>query len=227
MKQIFLFLLLTASAPLALGAELLTNCAHFANAPTWLTLNRVNKVAAPIENFMEWGTRRVEVIWYQDQDSFVKAHSLGPAPIAVAIRGENKILLGPRVTEKNFDPVFGHELAHVISAQKYKDAIPSWLEEGMANYVAKAGKVDYHALGHYKFADVSELAHPIKGDVAMIQTRYQASQALAEMLSSKCDFRNLLRLSVQRKLQDYLGNICRITDVNASFRQWIQDKSGI
>ena len=175
---------------------------------------------------MEWSTRRVEVIWYEDQASFSNAHKLGPAPIAVAIRGENKILLGPHVTEKNFDPVFGHELAHVISAQKYKDAIPPWLEEGMANFVAKAGKVDYHSLKQFKFSDVNELAHPIKGDFAMIQSRYQASQALAEMISSKCDFRNLLRLSVQRKLQDYLGNICRITDLNSSFQKWIQEKSG-
>jgi hypothetical protein len=226
MKKFFLLAILLTFSSTVFSAELLTNSAHFANAPSWLTLNRVNKVAAPIENFMEWSTHRVEVIWYQDQAAFEKAHSVGPAALAVSLRGQDKILLGPRVTEKNFDPVFGHELVHVISSQKYKDAIPSWLEEGIANFVSKNGSVDYRALGKTTIKDVNELAHPMYGEAAMIHSRYQASQALAEMIASHCDLRGLLRLSVQRKLQDYLENICRISNINSSFQKWIKEKSG-
>lgn len=207
------------------SAELLTNSARFTNPPKWLNLSRVNKAAEPIENFMEWSTRRVEVIWYQDQTAFQNAHSLGPSAMAVTFKNQNKILLGPKVTEQNFNQVFGHELVHVISGQKYKDAIPNWLEEGIANFLSKNGKVDYAALAKFEFGDVSELAHPMKGSPETIHSRYQASQALAEMLSSKCDFRNLMRLSVQRKMQDYLNNICRIPDINTAYKKWVQEKS--
>lgn len=227
MKKIILVCFLMSFARPVFSAELLTNCARFTNAPKWLTMNRVNNVAAPIENFMEWSTRRVEVTWYDNQASFQAAHSLGPAAIAVSFRGQNKIILGPKVTEANFNQVFGHELVHVISAQKYKQAIPAWLEEGVANHISKNGKVNYRALAGYEFQDVTELGHPMLSDANMIQARYQASQALTEMIASKCDFRNLLRLSVQRKMQDYLANICRITDLKGDFKKWIKAKSGI
>lgn len=207
------------------STELLTNSARFTNPPKWLTLSRVNKAAQPIESFMEWSTRRVEVTWYSDQAAFEKAHKLGPAAVAVAIKGQNKILLGPKVTEKNFNQVFGHELVHIISAQKYKDAIPPWLEEGAANFISKNGRVDYLQLSQYEMSDYRELAHPMRGSAENASSRYQASQALAEMIASKCDFRNLLRLSVQRKLEDYLNNICRISDVNASYKKWVMEKA--
>lgn len=207
------------------AAELLTNCARFTNPPKWLTLSRVNKVAEPVENLMEWSTRRIEVIWYQDQSAFEKAHDLGSSAMAVSLRGQNKVLLGPKVNEANFNQVFGHELVHVISAQKYKQAIPSWLEEGIANFISKNGKVNYKALLNYEFSDVNDLSHPLRGTANMVSSRYQASQALTEMIASKCEFRNLLRLSVGRKMEDYLKNICRISDINAEFKNWVKAKA--
>jgi hypothetical protein len=45
------------------------------------------------------------------------------------------------------------------------------------------------------------------------------------MLASKCDFINLLRMSVQRKMEDYLANICRTTDINADFKKWLAQKT--
>lgn len=226
MKIFILFSFLLFCSSSAFSQELLTNCARFQNAPKWLTLNRVNKVAEPIENLMEWSIRRVEVIWYQDQSTFEQAHGLGAAASAVSLRGKNKILLGPQVTEQNFNQIFGHELVHVVSAQKYKTAIPSWLEEGVANYISKNSKVNYQALSKLDIKDVNELSHPMLGNANMIQIRYQASQALTEMIASKCEFRNLLRLSVGRKMQDYLENICRISDLNAEFKKWVKIKAG-
>ncbi len=226
MKNLNLCLLLVLFSTSATAEELLTNCARFTNAPKWLNLSRVNKVAEPIENLMEWSIRRVEVTWYQDQATFERAHSLGPAALAVSLRGQNKILLGPQVIESNFNQIFGHELVHTISAQKYKQAIPTWLEEGIANYISKNGTVNYKALAKFEFKDVSELSHPIAGNPSMIRVRYQASQALTEMIASKCEFRNLLRLSVGRKMQDYLENICRISDINLAFKSWLKSKGG-
>jgi hypothetical protein len=222
-KEIILFSLF---ATMAFSAELLTNCAHFNDAPKWLNLSRVNRIAENVTRFMEWDIRRVQVIWYQNQKDFEAAHSLGPLPMAVTQRSQNKILLGPKVVDSNFDRVFGHELVHVSSAQKYKEAIPKWLEEGIANYVAKFGKIDYVALAKGPLpSDVTKVNHPISGNEQSVLTNYYISQALTEMIASKCDFRNLLRLSVQRKLENYLENICKITDINQSFKKWVNDQA--
>lgn len=226
MINLWLVKLLLILSCVSFAEDLLTNCAHFQNKPKWLNMTRVNKVAEPIEHLMEWNIRRVEVIFYKDQSSFIQAHSLGPAATAVTFRGRNRVILGPKVNESNFNEIFGHELVHVISDQKYKEAIPAWLEEGMANYIAKQKSINYKALAKWSFRDVNELSHPMSGNAAMIHIRYQASQALTEMIASKCDFRNLLRLSVGRRMQDYLVNICRISDLNADFKKWIKIKSG-
>lgn len=205
------------------AAELLSNAAHFSDAPAYVTLTRVNKIADKVQNFMEWSIRRVEVEWYKDQGSFSRAQSLGPMAVAVSLRDRNRILLGPRVTTENFDTVFAHELVHVISYQKYKDAIPRWLEEGLANHIAQSSKVDYKWLRKQQQpGKIQDLVHPFSGSVDRIHFHYMASQALAEMISSKCSMRDLLRLSVGRKLEDYLENICRIKDINVEFAKWIQ-----
>lgn len=212
--------ILTAS--IANSAELLTNCARFNEAPKWLSLSRVNRVADNVSRIMEWDIRRVEVRWYQNQKDFEKAHSLGPMALAVTQRSTNRILLGPKVIESNFDRIFGHELVHITSEQKYKGAIPKWLEEGMANHIAKFGKVDYKTLSKNPLPkDVTKMIHPMSGSEQDILNHYMTSQALAEMLSSRCDFRNLLRLSVQRKMEDYLEKICRISNINESFQKWV------
>lgn len=222
-KQLILFTLLTS---FGYSAELLTNCAHFNDAPKWVNLSRVNRIAENVTRFMEWDIRRVQVIWYQNQKEFEAAHSLGPIPLAVTLRNQNKILLGPRVVDSNFDRIFGHELVHVSSAQKYKEAIPKWLEEGIANYVAKFEKIDYVSLSKKALpADVTKINHPVSGNEQSVLTNYYISQALTEMIASKCDFRNLLRLSVQRKLENYLENVCHITDINQSFQKWVKDQA--
>ena len=64
LKEIILFTLL---ASMTYSAELLTNCAHFNDAPKWVHLSRVNRIAENVTRFMEWDIRRVEVIWYQNQ----------------------------------------------------------------------------------------------------------------------------------------------------------------
>lgn len=210
----------------AQGEELLTNCARFNNPPKWLNRSRVNRVADNVTRIMEWNIRRVEVVWYQTPKEFQAAHKLGPLAMAVTQRESNRILLGPRVVESNFDRVFAHELVHITSEQKYKGAIPKWLEEGVANYVAQFGKVDYVKMSKRPLPEnVTNVSHPMKGSEDEILNNYQISQALTEMIASRCDFRNLLRLSVQRKMEDYLENICKISNINESFKKWVADQA--
>ncbi len=208
------------------GKELLANAAHMENAPTWVTKHRIDAIAEKIQNLLEWDIHRVEVYFYSDQSTFEKVHNLGPTVLAVSKKGDNTIHIGPKVTDVNFDAIFGHELVHVISYQKYNEAIPKWLEEGLANELAKAGVVDYKWMNTQPLpADVHELTHPFNGSFDHIRYHYFASQALIEMIAAKCDLRNLLRLSVGMKMESYLDTYCGIKDLNESFKKWLKLKT--
>src|SRR5256885_2148215 len=135
----FLFLSLWAKA-----AEIDTNQAHFATpTPPWLTSARVNQAVDPVQRFLEWDIRKVTIYWYTDPVAFQKVHGFDSSVLAFARRQDNSIHVGPRVDVVTFGGVFGHEMAHIILFQKFKDAVPKWLEEGLANYAGKHGSVDY------------------------------------------------------------------------------------
>lgn len=224
----FFFVFVIGVSPFANAKSLKTNEINMPNAPDWLTQTRVEKVTGKIQNKLEWATRRVTVNIYRDDAGFEKAQSLGPLALALTKteNGVTTVHLGPRVTNANFDEVFGHELVHVIIVQKYKDAIPKWLEEGLANHLAARGKVDYHWLARQPFpAEITELAHPFKGSAASISYRYKASQALAEMLQKKCELENLIRLSVRREMEKYIKTYCGIQDLNAAFKEWVNTQA--
>lgn len=215
-----------------------TNELLFSNAPDWLTEARVNRIVSRIQNKLEWTTRRTNVNWFYDFKEYDRAHTLGPQAIAVttSVGTTSTILIGPSVKSEDFDHVLGHELVHVIVYQKYKGAIPKWLEEGLANHLARPGQVDYKWLSKQPFPqDVRELAHPLANTVGgssfsvkadAIRYRYKASQALAEMLDKKCDLLNLIRMSVTKKMEPYIATMCEIPDINKAFRDWVVKKSG-
>jgi len=203
--------------------EIQTNAVTMPNAPEWLRTPRVEKVTDRIQSTLEWTIRKIQVVWYTDQAAFEKDHGLGPYARAVSHKNLNLIRLGPKVNNDNFDQVFGHELTHIISYQKYKDAIPKWLEEGLANHLSKNAKVDYKWLASRPMPeDVRSLVHPMKGSADDIRYSYQASQALAEMISKKCDLTNLLRLSVGHGMEAYLKTYCEIPDLNEAYKKWIE-----
>lgn len=226
-KLTALFLLALLTNPCAQAKEIKTNAIHTSNAPDWLTGSHIDHIVDRIQQVLEWDIRRVEVIFHTDQEEFEAFHKLGPTVLAISRRADNTVHIGPRVTQKNFDGTFGHEMCHIISFQKYKDAIPKWLEEGIANHVSKAEKVDYKYLAkHEPPKDVHELTHPFNGTVDHIQYHYVASQALAEMLNSKCSgLSNLLRLSVGRSVENYLEKYCDIKDLTVAFNKWVATKA--
>jgi len=204
------------------GRELRTNALSM-DAPDWITIHRLDGIVEHIQSVLEWDIRRIQVYWYKDQNKFEGLHHYGPTVLAISRKADNTVHLGPRVNNDNFDAVFGHELVHVISFQKYKGAIPPWLEEGLANHLSHQAKVDYHWLAGQPFPeDVRHLTHPFGGTVDNIRYHYMASQALAEMISSKCDFSNLLRLSVKRNMDNYLDTYCNIKDLTGDFKKWVK-----
>ncbi len=209
------------------GNVMRTNAVIIEGAPDWLKSPRVERVTGRIQHKLEWSTRRVKVQWFTTKSSFENAHNLGPSAAAVTkyTNGEATILIGPSVTTDNFDKLFGHELVHVIVYQKYKSAIPKWFEEGLANHLSKTEPVNYKWLAAQPaIKDFHELAHPQSGSVSGIVYRYKASQAFAEMLDKKCKLDNLIRLSVERKMEDYIKTYCKIDDLNKAFKDWITSK---
>jgi hypothetical protein len=207
--------------------EINTNEINMINAPVWLKQSRVEKVTNRIQSKLEWSTRKINVSCYNSESAYEKVNSYGATAVAVTQMSHDvaSIHLGPKVNEKNFDEIFGHELVHVIVFQKYRGAIPKWLEEGLANHLASYQKVDYKWLNTQAFpADVRELAHPFGGNAAGVSYRYKASQAFAEMLDKKCGLENLIRLSVGRKMEDYISTYCGIDDLNKAFKDWVKKK---
>lgn len=226
MKILLVALFMLMSAQTLKAVEIKTNAIHMADAPDWLTATRINGVVEHIQSLLEWDIRRIEVVWYKDENKFEQMHGLGPLVVAMSRKSDNTVHLGTKVTKENFDAVFGHELVHIISYQKYKDAIPKWLEEGLANYLSHLSKVDYPWLaGHSAPRNIEELTHPLSGNEDYIRYHYMASQALMEMIASKCDLPNLLRLSVRRKLEDKLDSLCGIKDVTKDFNSWVATKA--
>lgn len=216
----------------ARAAELVTNEVAVSDAPAWLKRPSVEKVVQRVQRYLEWDIRRVPVRFYASQAEFGAVHGFGPAVLASTRRRDGSIHLGPRIDAANFEEVFGHELVHVVLVQKYKDAVPAWLEEGLANHVMMRGRVDYAALASARLpADVRVLGHPFKGTAlelgrgeAAARLHYQLSQALIEMIASRCNLNELLQLSVGKGLERYLGTFCETPDVNAALRQWVARK---
>ncbi len=227
MKILFVIFLLVSVRTIH-AKEFKTNSLHIAGAPQWVSAKVVGRVTEKIELKLEWKTRRVSVIWHQDHDTYNKAHSLGPLAAAVTIKAKGKsvIHIGPEVNKGDYAQILGHELVHVIFFQKYKGAIPPWLEEGFANFLSRKTKVDLNWLQKQKLPDnVKEMGHPYQGGKVDIHLHYKVSQALVEMLDDRCDLSRLLRLSVQRKIETFIRQTCGISDINAEFKKWIKKKA--
>ncbi|MCB0404158.1 MAG: hypothetical protein KDD51_05180 [Bdellovibrionales bacterium] len=221
----YLLLVWLAGTPFfSLAKSLETNAVKIVNAPSWLTEARVRTIAHKVEEFLEWDIRRVQVVWHASQSEFAAAHGLGPLALAATDRKAQIIHIGPRVSAENFDGIFGHELAHIVIIQKYKQAIPAWLEEGLANYVGELDKVDYKYLNSKPYVPVASLTHPYRKN-ADTKYHYHASTALMKMIAEKCPIHDLLQLSVGKRIETYLKTFCEIPDLDLAFKKWLKTQA--
>ncbi len=196
----------------------------FERAPEWFDSRQAERVIDRIQSKLEWDLRKTTALFHADAAEFKKSHTYGDSVVAYADKVSSSIHLGPRVTKENFEAVFGHELAHLIVAQKYKQAIPEWLEEGLANYVGRHGQVDYAWLGGQKRPPVRELVHPFQAGRDP-RLHYMLSTAAVEMLAAKCSFADLLQLSVGKKLESFLATYCGISDLDGELNRYLQTQS--
>lgn len=202
-----------------------TNSLKLQDAPDWLNTGKLEAVTGRIQNFLEWDIRKIQVYYHKDDSTYQSAHRLNFLSDAFFKPSDQTIHLSHRVNEANFERIFGHELVHAIFYQKYKGAIPLWLEEGLANYIGKSSKVDYAWLSTQKLKDVTQMKHANQ-ESSGAKYHYLVSTALIEMIASKCSLKDLLQLSVGAKLQTYLETYCEIKDLNTSFQKWVTTQSG-
>jgi hypothetical protein len=199
-----------------------TGSLELQSPPSWVSPNRVERVTEKVQNTLEWQTRRVKVLFYADEARFRKAHGLSGDILGFTREREQIIHLGPAVNSANFDEVLGHELAHIILFQKYKGAIPPWMVEGLANKAAGRSPVDYVWLSRQKLPAVRALRHPFRD--ASSRLHYQLSTAVVELLQRRCDFPDLLQMSLKGGVEARLGPLCGITDLDRAASDWVRDK---
>lgn len=210
----------------ALAAPIELNQLTMENPPAWLKPALVKKAVDRAERVLEWDIRKIRVFWHPNAAEFENLHHFGPTVLAITRPQDQSVHLGPRITATNFEWVFGHELAHVIVLQKYKAAIPRWLEEGLANYVGRATQaIDYAWLARQPYRPVEGLVHAFSGTADAARYHYQASAAAIELIRSKCELPELLQLSVGKDLRAYLKTLCEIPDFDVALKAYIQRKS--
>jgi hypothetical protein len=201
--------------------EVLTNHFQVFGAPDWVTESMVDTASSRVQNYLEWDVRRIPIRFHKDAASFRATGKVGPKVKAFFLKTDNAIHLGPEVTKQNFERILAHEVVHVIFRQKYGASIPMWLEEGFANFVGSREKADRKWLLKQSLPNVTQLKHPAT-DPTGSTLHYQLSTAVIEMLAEKCDLKDLLHLSVGRKMEAYLKTLCEIDDVNAAFLVWLK-----
>jgi hypothetical protein len=203
-----------------------TNSVVFESAPSWVTESMIERTVSGIEDKLEWDIRKIKAVWVSDLKEFDKKHGYGPSVTAFSLKSENTIYVSSRVDAQSFEGTFGHELVHVVLFQKYKTAIPKWIEEGFANYFSRHKKANYSELKKIKLPDIKLMQHPFKNRVQGLSHEhyYMVSLALTEMLAAKCDLQDLVQLSVGKNLENYIQKTCGIADLQQEFARWVQSR---
>jgi hypothetical protein len=224
-KTLILSLFFVFCSGASYAEDIDTNAVSIPSAPQWLSSSRVERVVDHVQDKLEWDVRKIQVRFYSDEAQFEKLHGFGSSVLAFSQKNTGTIAMGPRINSTNFDSIFGHELTHMVLFQKYKTAIPGWLEEGLADYIGQNSKVDYVWLSTQDHPDVRTMTHPFKAQVQSPRYQYQASTAVIEMLAAKCGLDDLLQLSVGSNLEHYFATFCGIPDINQAFKDWVKKKA--
>jgi Peptidase MA superfamily len=112
------------------------------------------------------------------------------------IHSEGSLFIQRNPTQKFSDNTLGHEIVHLVMHRFYSDGIPSWLDEGFAQYISKSAHASYQRARGYIAKPHSEaisnealiplptllaMTHPPSDRVA---TFYQESEKLVRFLAS-------------------------------------------
>lgn len=212
------------SSALSFSRNIEINQVTVFNAPNWLDTSQVQSVVDKIQETLEWDLRKVAVFYFSSSKQFNTQHQFKFPIDAFFKKSSQSIYLSPQVTPKNFKKIFSHELVHAIFYQKYRNAIPVWLEEGLANKLSGYPTPNYSWLTSQSWPSVTTLGH-VNDRQASSRTYYSVSTGLIEMIQEKCNLKDLLKLTVGSKLTHYLKTFCGITDIDQDFRTWVKEKA--
>jgi hypothetical protein len=112
------------------------------------------------------------------------------------IHSEGSLFIQRNPTQKFSDNTLGHEIVHLVMHRFYSDGIPSWLDEGFAQYISKSAHASYQRARGYiakphSEAIANEALIPLPTLLAMthppsdrVATFYQESEKLVRFLAS-------------------------------------------
>ena len=179
-----------------------------------------------------------------DWQQFQQLGQLEPWTGGIHSQGSLFIVRNPAF--KFSDNVLGHEIAHLVLHRYYSDGIPSWLDEGFAQYVSKGAHASYRRARGYiakphsqgiatqdliPLATLVGLTHPPSERVV---TFYDESERLVRFLAStdKPDFLTLLDALARHQpfdsalLRIYAGKFASASALEEKFRDYAAKDSG-
>lgn len=207
-----------------LAREIQVNQITVFEAPEWLKTSVIQTVVDRVQNYLEWDFRKLKVFYYKDLAEFNRQHTFKFAVDAFFRKSDSTIHLSPKVTATNFSQIISHELVHALFFQKYKKAIPVWLEEGLANTIAELPSPNYQWLKTQSWPSVVSLGHA-SHQIVDSKVYYSVSTGVIEMIREKCNLHELLKLSVGSQLTNYLKTFCGIQDLDQDFKSWVTKKA--
>ncbi len=175
----------------------------------------------------------------EDWEEFQKAGRLEPWTGGIASGGSLFLLRDP--TYKFTGNTLGHEIAHLLLHRFYGDLLPSWLNEGFAEFVSRDARASYQRARGYlskphSYSLAPDQLIPLEELVALtsppndrVETFYDESERLVRFLvhTDKARFLQLLQvMSTGAKfdrtlLATYAGTFASRDDFKAKFLDYV------
>ena len=143
----------------------------------------------------------------------------------------------------------GHEIVHLVMHRYYTGGIPSWLDEGLAQYVSKSAHASYERARGYLAKPHSEaiapddfipvpkliaMTQPPSGPVSLVHTFYNESERLVRFLAAtdKANFLQLLDALARHQPFEtafsriFLGRFANTTIFEEKFKDYVSRDFG-
>lgn len=179
----------------------------------------------------------------EDWQEFQKAGAL--EPWTGGIQSAGSLFLQRDPAYKFSDNSLGHEIAHLLIYRTYGHRIPSWLNEGFAEYVSRNSHASYQRARHYLAKPHSNSLAPAQviplGELVAfgappndrVEVFYDESERLVRFLAQTDQARFLVLLETIAKgdafapalLHSYAGVFANSADCETKFRAYVSEDS--
>ncbi len=203
----------------AFATDLEVEGIQFKNIPEWFQKEAVEKSLKDLRLRSGWVPTGTVVHFYSDLGlwnlELLRVGFQSTPTAAFADPGENAVRIGPSLKSENFEHLFLHEVSHLVSWQIFR-GLPSWLEEGFAEWLARSPYLDYSWINQQLLRiDPRNIANPMKlgGRASDVRFRYQISYASVMMLDKRCP--------------DLIAVLKEISQDEKNFDKIVKDRCGI